>query len=100
MVKNQTKKQNKPTNKKKPAGNVSKRRPPGKIDRKELSSMFLFTVVYFIFIIILNGFVETKLPGVQYIGDIPIKLSEGILYLGLAIWAMISTSMGANHLRD
>jgi len=99
MVKSQMKKQKKSTKKRKPVGNV-RRRPPGKIDRKELSSMFLFTVVYFIFIIILNGFVETKLPGVQYIGDIPIKLSEGILYLGLAIWAMISTTMGANHLRD
>ena len=71
-----------------------------KIDLKEKLNLVVFSAIYFLFIIILNGYVELNYPGLQYIGSIPVKLSEGILYLAFMIWAIIATQMGYNYAQD
>jgi hypothetical protein len=72
----------------------------GKIDGYELSKLITFTLIFFIFVILINGWVETRFPGVQYWGSVPIKLSEGILFIAFALWGLIMAKFGISYMRD
>jgi len=69
----------------------------GRLDNTEWGQWCLFTLIYFIAYAIFGGFIKEKLADIYYIGQIPLDLQEGIWWLGLALYGMLSVGLNIKY---
>jgi hypothetical protein len=66
-----------------------KRSSRNRFDRTEISQLCFYSLLYFLFIIVIGGLIKTKLNEIYYVAGIALDLQEGFWTLAGTCWILI-----------